>query len=121
VTTPQELAVSDVRKCVSFCRALQLPVIGVLENMSGFVCPHCGQSAAVFGTGGGQRMAENMGVPFLGAVPLDQRVVAASDEGRPFARSLPDSPATAAFLNAIEPLRSRDYLRQAQPEAGSSP
>jgi ATP-binding protein involved in chromosome partitioning len=105
VTTPQELSVSDVRRCISFCRALGLPVLGVIENMSGFVCPHCGEAVDVFGAGGGRRMAAEMDVPFLGAVPLDPRVVAAGDEGRPFVRDLPDSPATAAFLTAIEPVR----------------
>jgi Mrp family chromosome partitioning ATPase len=105
VTTPQELSVSDVRKCISFCRALKLPVLGVIENMSGFVCPHCGETVDVFGAGGGARMAAEMDVPFLGAVPLDPRVVAAGDEGRPFVRDLPDSSATAAFLTAIGPVR----------------
>ena len=85
VTTPQDVAVTDVRKCVSFCGKLSVPVLGVVENMSGFVCPHCGERTDLFKSGGGKEMAENMGVPFLGSVPLDPQVVASGDEGRPFA------------------------------------
>ncbi len=104
VTTPQDLSVSDVRRCVTFCRRLKLPVLGVLENMSGFVCPHCGKEVEIFGEGGGRRMAESMGVPLLGRVPIDPDVVRVSDGGEPFVESRPESPATRAFLDAIEPI-----------------
>lgn len=104
VTTPQELAVSDVRKCITFCRRLELPVLGVLENMSGFVCPHCGKTANIFGDGGGQKLAVSMNVPFLGAVPIDPEVVRCSDEGEPFVEHRPDSPATRAFQSAMKPI-----------------
>ena len=104
VTTPQALSVSDVRKCISFCRRLDLPVLGVLENMSGFICPECGAEVNIFGEGGGQEMAEDMDVPFLGRVPLDPAVVQESDEGEPFVENRPDSPAAQAFLAAIEPI-----------------
>jgi len=104
VTTPQELSVADVRKCITFCRRLNLPVLGVVENMSGFVCPNCGEHVDVFGTGGGENMAEQMDVPFLGRVPIDPQIVKACDSGQPFVEQAPDSPATVAFMKAIEPI-----------------
>ncbi len=104
VTTPQELALSDVRRCITFCRRLKLPVLGVLENMAGMDCPHCGGRVPVFGEGGGRRVAARMGAPFLGSVPIDPQVVRACDEGAPFVRALPDSPATRAFRDAMEPI-----------------
>ena len=97
VTTPQELAIADVRKSISFCRTLSVPVLGVIENMSGFVCPHCGRTVDVFKTGGGRAMAEEMGVPFLGAVPLDPAVVANGDAGIPLSDAAGTFPAAAAF------------------------
>jgi Mrp family chromosome partitioning ATPase len=104
VTTPQDLSVSDVRKCITFCRKLELPVLGVLENMSGFICPNCGQEAHIFGEGGGRALADDMDVPFLGGVPIDPNVVRASDEGEPFVARDPDSPAAQAFLEAVAPI-----------------
>ncbi|MFO7957531.1 MAG: Mrp/NBP35 family ATP-binding protein [Candidatus Brocadiia bacterium] len=104
VTTPQDLSVSDVRKCITFCRKLELPVLGVLENMSGFICPNCGQEAHIFGQGGGRALADDMDVPFLGGVPIDPNVVRASDEGEPFVARDPDSPAAQAFLEAVAPI-----------------
>ena len=84
VTTPQDLSVSDVRRSIRFCREVGLPVFGVIENMSGFVCPRCGESIDIFKSGGGQRMAEELGVNFLGRLPLDADIVKSSDEGRPY-------------------------------------
>jgi len=104
VTTPQDLSISDVRKCITFCRKLELPVLGVLENMSGFICPHCGQESHIFGEGGGRALAEDMDVPFLGTVPLDPNVMRASDDGQPFVARNPDSPAAKAFLDAVAPV-----------------
>jgi len=83
VTTPQEVAVADVRRSITFCRQLKLPVLGVVENMSGFRCPSCGEVTALFGTGGGERMAAEMTVPFLGRIPLDRRIAESGDAGRP--------------------------------------
>jgi len=97
VTTPQDVAVSDVRKCVTFCRRLELPVLGVVENMSGFACPHCHKPIDLFPTGGGRRMAEQMGVPFLGAVPLDPAVVVSGDSGSPITANPSGSPTSHAF------------------------
>ena len=84
VTTPQELSLSDVRRSIKFCGALNLPVLGVIENMSGFVCPHCGERTELFGSGGGEEMAEEMGVPFLGKIPIEQDIVISGDSGKPF-------------------------------------
>ena len=104
VTTPQDLAVVDVRKCITFCRQLKVPVLGVIENMSGFLCPHCGQRTDIFKGNGGRRMAEDFDVPFLGAIPLDPRLAWACDSGQPFI-TLNDEGPTAGLLNsAFEPL-----------------
>lgn len=84
VTTPQELAISDVRRCVTFCRQLTLPVLGVVENMSGFVCPACGERIDIFKAGGGERMADEMDIPFLGRIPIEPRLVDAGDSGTSF-------------------------------------
>jgi ATP-binding protein involved in chromosome partitioning len=104
VTTPQELSLVDVRKSISFCRKLQMPVLGVIENMSGFVCPNCGHETQIFKSGGGERMAREMGVPFLGQIPIDARVVDASDAGESYLAAYPDSPAASAFNRAIQPI-----------------
>jgi ATP-binding protein involved in chromosome partitioning len=83
VTTPQEVALASVRKCISFCRQLGLRVLGVVENMSGFLCPHCGNRTDIFLAGGGRQMAEEMRVGFLSSIPLDPRVTSSGDAGRP--------------------------------------
>ncbi|MCK5805111.1 MAG: Mrp/NBP35 family ATP-binding protein [Lentisphaeria bacterium] len=97
VTTPQDVAVSDVRRSISFCRQLALPVLGVVENMSGFACPHCGEITDVFGSGGGEEMAQSMNIPFLGRIPLDPQVVASCDEGKPHAYFQADTDSSKAF------------------------
>ncbi len=97
VTTPQEVALLDSRKSISFCREIKVPRIGVVENMSGMVCPHCREEIDLFKTGGGEQIAREMKVPFLGRVPLDPQMVVCTDEGRPFVMTHPDSPAAAAF------------------------
>lgn len=84
VTTPQELAAVDVRKCITFCKRLNLPVLGIVENMSGFVCPHCKQRSDIFAGHSGQQMAADFHVPFLGGVPIDPDFGAAGDNGKPF-------------------------------------
>jgi len=104
VTTPQDLAIVDVRKCVTFCRQLHIPVAGVIENMSGFVCPHCNRRTDVFGADGGRRMAEEFGVPFLGSIPMDAELVTACDAGKPFVDFKTDSPTAQALRHAFAPL-----------------
>lgn len=83
VTTPQDLAVLDARKAVTFCRTAGIPILGVVENMSGFTCPSCGTSTPVFRIEGGQRMAKDIKIPFLGALPIDPEVGTSGDAGQP--------------------------------------
>ena len=97
VTTPQGVSVSDVRKAVGMFRQLNIPVLGVVENMSYFVCGHCQERTEIFGHGGGARMAEELGIPFLGEVPIDTRVRSGGDEGQPIVVAQPDAPAAQAF------------------------
>lgn len=97
VTTPQDLALVDVCKSVTFCRHLNLPVIGVIENMSGYACPHCGENTDIFKGGGGKQLADEMGVPFLGSIPLDPAMVLAGDSGKPCMGENRDTPATSAM------------------------
>jgi len=104
VTTPQDLSVADVRRSIGFCRQLNMKVLGVVENMSGFVCPKCGERIDVFKSGGGRRLAEDMGVPFLGVVPLDPEVVGASDAGTPFVKLLEGSATADAFAGIVKAL-----------------
>ena len=104
VTTPQEVALSDVRKCITFCRNLNLPVLGVLENMSGFVCPKCGQRTDIFKSGGGELMAGQMNVPFLGRIPIDPQIVQACDSGKPFVYRYNQSQTAKAFEKVLNPI-----------------
>ena len=99
VTTPQGVSVSDVTKAVGMFRQLNIPVLGVVENMSYFVCGHCQERTEIFGNGGGRRMAEAMQIPFLGEVPIDTRVRSGGDEGLPIVSSAPDAPAAQAFAS----------------------
>ena len=102
VTTPQGVSVSDVRKAVAMFRQLNIPVLGVVENMSYFVCEHCQERTEIFGHGGGARMAEDMGIPMLGEVPIDTRVRVGGDEGQPIVASAPESPAAQAFQEVAD-------------------
>jgi ATP-binding protein involved in chromosome partitioning len=97
VTTPQSVSVADVRKAVGMFRQLNIPILGVVENMSYFVCGHCNERTDIFGNGGGRRMAESMEIPFLGEVPIDTRVRTGGDEGRPIVAAAPEAPAAQAF------------------------
>jgi Mrp family chromosome partitioning ATPase/predicted Fe-Mo cluster-binding NifX family protein len=104
VTTPQDLAVVDVRKCVTFCKQLSLPVLGIIENMSGFVCPHCGKRTDIFPGAGGEQIAEDFGVPFLGGIPMDPTVARSGDAGKPLIAFEKDSPTAQAFAHVFQPL-----------------
>lgn len=84
VTTPQDVAILDSRKSINFAKQLSIPVLGVIENMSTLVCPHCGERIDLFSTGGGERAAEDMDVPFLGRIPIDPEIVKSGDLGKPF-------------------------------------
>ncbi len=108
VTTPQDVAVSDVRRSINFCHQLKMPVLGVVENMSGFICPHCNERTDIFKTGGGETMAKEMGVPFLGHIPIDPEVAKTGDEGMPYTHHFPNTEAGKAFNIIIQPLLELD-------------
>jgi ATP-binding protein involved in chromosome partitioning len=112
VTTPQQLAVVDVRKCITFCRQLNLPVLGVIENMSGFVCPHCNQRIEIFTGNGGQEMARDFGVPFLGKIPMDPTLARACDLGRPFIDTARQNLTAEAIRSAFELLLNTEKESQ---------
>jgi len=103
VTTPQEVSLLDVRKEIDFCRKAGIRVLGIVENMSGFVCPSCRHESQIFKatTGGGRRLAQETGIPFLGAVPLDPRIGMACDYGESFFDNFPDSPACKALRDVV--------------------
>ena len=102
VTTPQDVAVLDAIKAIKFIEKLELPVIGIIENMSGLVCPHCGDTIDIFGRGGGEKAARELGVPYLGAIPLDPAMVKAGDEGRPYVLRHADTPTWKAVDAVME-------------------
>lgn len=101
VTIPSEVSQIVVKKAVTFTRQLGAPVLGIIENMSGFICAQCGAETNIFKTGGGQKIAEQLGIEFLGKVPLDPRICDDSDEGTPFIVRHPDSVAAKAFMEIV--------------------
>jgi ATP-binding protein involved in chromosome partitioning len=103
VTTPQDVALTDVRKSVTFCKKINLPILGVVENMSGFTCPHCGKTTDIFKTGGGLQMATSMGIPYLGSIPIEAQITKNGDSGEPFAsKREKDSFAHQNFSDIVE-------------------
>jgi len=104
VTTPQDVALLDGRKSVNFAIQTKLPILGIVENMSGFVCPHCNEITEIFGSGGGERTAENLNIQFLGRVPLEPGVVRSGDSGLPVVISEPGSKSAAAFNSIVDKL-----------------
>jgi len=123
VTIPSEVSRDVVKKAVVFSRQMKVPVIGVIENMSGFVCPKCGGEINMFGVGGGQRIAEDLNVPFLGKIPVDPEICAEADKGIPFVVGYMNSPAAKAFKEIVKRVEnfltkrarasSLDYMLQA--------
>ncbi|CAH0388677.1 unnamed protein product [Bemisia tabaci] len=101
VTTPQAVAIEDVRKELTFCRKTSIPILGIVENMSGFVCPHCSTCSNIFSSGGGKSLAEYASVPFLGAIPIDPRV---GVTGQSVVSTLPNSPVANAFSSIVNQL-----------------
>jgi Mrp family chromosome partitioning ATPase len=97
VTTPQEVSLADVRKSINFCKTVKMSVFGLIENMSGFTCPHCNKAVDLFGTGGGEKTALQMGIPFLGRIPFDPEVVTCGDAGTAYRERNAESPVTKAF------------------------
>jgi len=114
VTTPQGVSVADVRKAVGMFRQLNIPVLGVIENMSYFVCGHCHERTDIFGNGGGRRLAEELQIPFLGEVPIDTRVRQGGDEGRPIVCEAPDAPAAKAFLDLASRVAAQVSIQNAR-------
>lgn len=114
VTTPQDLAIADVRRSVSFCEKVSMPVVGIIENMSGLTCPHCGERIDLFKTGGGESLAQEMGVPLLGRIPIDPQIVACGDGGVPYVHRFADSPAARAFTEVVERVITASQTRQAE-------
>ena len=102
VTTPQDVALLDSRKSLVFAAQAKMPIIGIVENMSGFVCPHCGEITNIFGSGGGESTAKEMEVQFLGRVPLEAGVVQSGDSGTPIISGSPDSATAKALLDIAE-------------------
>ncbi len=112
VTTPQEVALTDVRKSITFCRQMKTPVLGVIENMSGFLCPHCGKRTDLFKSGGGVRIAHEMQVPFLVTIPIVSSVVDAGDNGIPIVVAEPKGEVAKAFDAIVQKLGfSRENVR----------
>jgi len=104
VTTPQEVALADVRKSINFCKTVRMDIFGLIENMSGLNCPHCGELIDLFGAGGGERTAEDMGVRFLGRIPFDPNVVACGDSGACYQEVHVHSAVTKAFTDVAQTL-----------------
>jgi len=110
VTMPSELSRVVVEKAIAFAQRLEMPIIGIVENMSGYVCPTCGTKIDIFQSGGGKKMAKETGVPFLGSIPIDPKVVVDSDKGVPFVIEHADSPAAKAFVEIVKKVES--YLKE---------
>jgi len=102
VTTPQEVSLMDSRKAVAFSKKLELKIFGIIENMSGFVCPHCGEKIDLFKEGGGEKAAAELGVPFLGKIPLEPMVVDFGDSGKSFLDEAPESKVSLAFGGIVD-------------------
>jgi ATP-binding protein involved in chromosome partitioning len=108
VTMPSQLSSSIVKKAVTFAEQLKMQTIGVVENMSGFVCPHCGKKTEIFGSGGGEKMSKEVNVPFLGSIPIDPKVGVDTDKGTPFVLANKDSAAAKAFMGIVE--KVQEYI-----------
>jgi len=116
VTTPQEVSLADIRKSINFCRTVHMPIFGLIENMSGFVCPHCGKAIDLFGSGGGFKTALAMNVPFLGRIPFDPKLVECADAGESYMEKYPDSEATEAYNQIVEKIMEGSRTKAAVTE-----
>uniref|UniRef100_A0A3P9JT23 NUBP iron-sulfur cluster assembly factor 1, cytosolic n=1 Tax=Oryzias latipes TaxID=8090 RepID=A0A3P9JT23_ORYLA len=117
ITTPQEVSMQDVRKEIRFCQKVKLPIIGVVENMSSFVCPKCKNTSQIFPptSGGAEKMCADLNLTLLGKLPLDPRIAQSCDEGRPFLREVPDSPAAEVYHTIVQSIRTYCSNRQTEP------
>ncbi len=100
VTTPQEVSIQSVRKSIQFSREVNMPVIGLVENMGEFICPNCGESTNIFGSGGGEELANELDIPYLGSVPLDPEIVKSGEKGEPFVNK--ENKSSIAFEEIVE-------------------
>ncbi|MFC1552262.1 iron-sulfur cluster carrier protein MrpORP [Candidatus Latescibacterota bacterium] len=117
VTTPQRVSIDDVRKSITFCRKLDMNLIGIVENMSGFVCPHCNNTVDIFDAGGGESLGKELNVPFLGRVPIDTNVVKACDEGVPFISTNKNSDTSKKFAQIVDKiLHSNGNVKEIEEE-----
>ncbi|KXB01131.1 hypothetical protein AKJ43_03640, partial [candidate division MSBL1 archaeon SCGC-AAA261D19] len=104
VTTPQDVALLTIRRAVNFAKGVGLPILGLIENMSGFVCPYCGHEVDIFKSGGGEDLASELGIPFLGKIPLDPDIVKSGEKGRPFVMK-PGSKSAEIFENIVNKMK----------------
>jgi len=120
VTTPQDVSIADVSRGISMFTQLKVPVLGVVENMSGYICAHCGERTEVFGAGGGRALANQHGLAFLGEIPLDPRVRIGGGDGQPLMAAAPDSPVGGVFRAVAERIAAEvskeNYAATAGPE-----
>lgn len=112
VTTPQEVSLIDVKKSIKFCQKVKMRILGLVENMSGFICPHCGKPVDLFKRGGGQKLAEEMGIRYLGRIPVDPRIVDTGDRGKPIVGAYPESITAEAFEELIRNIIAATELMQ---------
>ena len=110
VTIPSEVSQIVVKKAVTFARQLSVPVIGIIENMSGFICPKCREQVDIFKSGGGKKIANDLAVPYLGKIPIDPEICSDSDLGSPFIIEHPESPASKAFMDIVK--KVEEYLER---------
>uniref|UniRef100_A0A6I8NMX3 Cytosolic Fe-S cluster assembly factor NUBP1 n=1 Tax=Ornithorhynchus anatinus TaxID=9258 RepID=A0A6I8NMX3_ORNAN len=116
ITTPQEVSLQDVRKEINFCHKVKLPVIGVVENMSGFICPKCKKESQIFPptTGGAEVMCQDLNISLLGKIPLDPQIGKSCDEGQSFLAEVPESPAAISYRNIIQRIQDFCGLHSSQ-------
>ncbi len=112
VTTPQKVAAVDVRKSISFCKRLAVPVLGVVENMSGFACPKCGEITQILPSGGGKKIAADMNVPYLGAIPMDPAIAQSGDSGKVFVYHFSETPTGKIMQNIINQITYSDQTNK---------
>jgi Mrp family chromosome partitioning ATPase/predicted Fe-Mo cluster-binding NifX family protein len=121
VTTPQQVAIADVRRSITFCQQVHLPVLGIVENMSGYACPKCGQATDLFKAGGGPQLAREMQVAFLGKIPMDPSIVDSGDCGVPFVAQAAQNLSTLAFMEIIKPILTQiDPMTKAEPQENNT-
>lgn len=112
VTTPQAVAGEDVRKCVNMVKGLNIPILGIIENMSGFICPHCQEEINIFGKGAGKQLAEELEIPYLGSLPMGIGVGENSDQGKPFIQEDPDSEMSKKFMEIVSKIENKVFNKE---------